>query len=289
MLKTRLWMGAVLILLALGVLVLDQRFAPWYPFLFLILLAAGYLGGRELLGLLANWPRPRAGFTLLALLLLLGGNWVRPEGVAPWSVAAGLFAAAVLGAFLVEMYHYSGPGDSVVRVALAVWVLAYLGLLPWFFAQLRWLPDPAGYAGIPRGTIALALAVFVPKGCDIGAYTVGRLIGRHRLTPLLSPKKTWEGAFGGLATAALFAVGLSRLCPAPEWGIRKAVGFGLTVGLAGLLGDLAESLVKRDGQKKDASQTLPGFGGVLDVIDAILFAAPVAYLWLTTPWLTPLG
>lgn len=289
MLKTRLWMGAILILLALGVLVLDQRLAPFFPFLLVVVLAAGYFGGRELLNLLENWPRPRAGFALPALLVLLASNWVRWENVSPWAVVASLFALAVLGAFLIEMYHYPGPGDSVLRVALTVWALAYLGLLPGFFAQLRWLPDPPGYNGVPRGTIALALAIFVPKGCDIGAYTVGRLIGRHRLTPLLSPKKTWEGAIGGVVTAALVAIGLCRLCPASEWGVLKAVGFGLTVGLIGLLGDLAESLIKRDGQKKDASQTLPGFGGVLDVVDAVVFAAPVAYLWLTVPWLTPLG
>jgi phosphatidate cytidylyltransferase len=67
------------------------------------------------------------------------------------------------------------------------------------------------------------------------------------------------------------------------------VAFAVTVGIAGMFGDLSESLIKRESQKKDASQSVPGFGGVLDVIDSVLFAAPLSFLWLTTPWLTPLG
>jgi phosphatidate cytidylyltransferase len=211
---------------------------------------------------LANWPA-RVG--------VWGGD--------PWRDVAGAFAALVLAAFLVEMATFREPGGSVNRIALAVWVVAYLGLLPSFLAQLRW---PAGGTGDDRrGVTALALAIFVPKSCDIGAYFTGRLLGRHRMTPVLSPKKTWEGLAGGLAVAALTAVGINRCVPVPA--LRDglaAAGLGLTVGAAGVLGDLAESLVKRDCRQKDASHVVPGFGGVLDVIDSIVFAAPVAYWWL---------
>src|SRR5207247_9062161 len=103
----------------------------------------------------------------------------------------------------------------------------------------------------------------------------------HRMTPVLSPKKTWEGAAGGLATAIVVTIALNRLGAnvlGECWGIE--VAFGATVGAMGMLGDLAESLVKRDCQQKDASQALPGFGGVLDVVDAVIFAAPVAFAWL---------
>jgi phosphatidate cytidylyltransferase len=122
----------------------------------------------------------------------------------------------------------------------------------------------------------------VPKCGDIGAYFTGRLLGRHRMTPVLSPKKTWEGAAGGLAAAVLAAIGIDRL--GPEAGLRgdwvREVLFGLSLGVAGMFGDLAESLIKRDCRQKDASHVVPGFGGVLDVVDAVLFAAPVAYWWL---------
>ena len=122
------------------------------------------------------------------------------------------------------------------------------------------------------------LAIFVPKCCDIGAYFTGRLFGKHRMAPVLSPKKTWEGFAGGVVASLLMAVVLNRLAPAlrDDW---LALGFGATVGVLGVLGDLAESLIKRDCQQKDASQVMPGFGGVLDVVDSIVFTAPVAYAW----------
>src|SRR5262249_20197212 len=206
---------------------------------------------------LANWP---------AHLGKLGD---------PWLWVAGTFAAVVLSAFLSEMASFREPGNSVTRIAVATWVVAYLGLLPSFFAQLGWL----GGEEKPRsGTLALALAIFVPKCCDIGAYFTGRLLGRHQMTPVLSPKKTWEGFAGGLVASAATAFGINRLgpvLPGGEWSDLAAVGFGLTVGVAGVFGDLAESLVKRDCQKKDASQVVPGFGGVLDVVDSVIFAAPV--------------
>src|SRR5262249_3000017 len=164
------------------------------------------------------------------------------------------------------------------RISLAVWITAYLGLLPCFLVQLRWLG--ALEANGRRGTAALALAIFVPKCCDIGAYFTGRWLGRHPLAPVLSPKKTWEGAIGGLAAAVLAAIGINSAGPVIPGGVLSTVGFGLALGSAGILGDLAESLIKRDCRRKDASQVVPGFGGVLDVIDSIVFAAPVAYCWL---------
>jgi phosphatidate cytidylyltransferase len=83
-----------------------------------------------------------------------------------------------------------------------------------------------------------------------------------------------------LAIAVAAAIGINRFGPALSGGLWAEVGFGITVGAAGMLGDLAESLVKRDSQQKDASQIMPGFGGVLDVVDSIVFAAPVSYCWL---------
>ena len=85
------------------------------------------------------------------------------------------------------------------------------------------------------------------------------------------------------------AVGASYYGNQPRYFVIKAVAFAVTVAAAGVFGDLAESLIKREGQKKDASQSVPGFGGVLDVIDSVLFAAPLSFLWLTMPRLSPLG
>jgi phosphatidate cytidylyltransferase len=103
------------------------------------------------------------------------------------------------------------------------------------------------------------------------------------MAPVLSPKKTWEGAIGGLIASAAVAVGINQFGPVITGGLGYEVAFGIVVGAAGMLGDLAESMIKRDCVTKDASHTIPGFGGVLDVVDAILFAAPVVY-WLLERW-----
>jgi phosphatidate cytidylyltransferase len=279
MLQTRLWMGAILTGLSVGVLVLDQRLAPWFPFLFLFLLTISLTACIELTQLLPDSGRPFAWLTEASVAAMIVANW--PGHVLqsdPWPWVVGTFATVILSAFVVEMIAFREPGESLVRIALTIWIAAYLGLLPSFFAQLRWLPG--GRDGVSCGTQALALAIFVPKCCDIGAYFTGRLLGRHAMSPILSPKKTWEGFAGGMVISIIVAVGLGRLGPVLLDSDLRAVGFGLTVGLAGVLGDLAESLIKRDCQKKDASQIVPGFGGTLDVVDAVIFAAPVAYWWL---------
>jgi phosphatidate cytidylyltransferase len=284
MLRTRLWMGAALIVLAATLLVLDQPTRPYFPFLLILAGSLATLSCLELTQLLASSSGPRLWFCLLGVLAVVLANWpayvIPGASTDPWHWVLGAFTAVVLLAFLVEMACFREPGGAVSRIALAVWTVAYLGLLPSFLFQLRFLPGDAGSSGVPRGLAALALGIFTPKVCDIGAFFTGRLLGRHPMTPLLSPKKTWEGFMGGLGLAALVAVGLNRLMPVVPGGDLGAAGFGVTVGLAGVLGDLAESLIKRDCRQKDASQVVPGFGGVLDVIDSILFAAPVAWCWL---------
>jgi phosphatidate cytidylyltransferase len=282
MLTTRLWVGSILVVLAVGMLVADQPLAPWYPFLLVFVVGLALAACRELAQLLGPQRAPQVPLCYLGVLALTLASWLvaflKPHADA-WPTVLAILTGLALAVFLYEMAHFEGSGRSVERMALTLWVVVYVGLLPCFFAQLRWLypEDPVS------GSVALALAIFVPKGCDIGAYGTGRLFGRHPMAPVLSPKKTWEGATGGLVAAALIAVAIDRLGPVAllheDWLLE--VGFGLTIGLAGMLGDLAESLIKRDCQRKDASHALPGFGGVLDVVDAVVFAAPPAYGWLT--------
>jgi phosphatidate cytidylyltransferase len=281
MLRTRLWMGAVLIGLAVGMLVVDQHLMPWAPFLFVFVVGLGLLACIEMIALLGPNRSVQAPIIYVAIVALGIASWVPHTAgivVSPWLCVLGTLSGLVLAVFVFEMARFTEAGDSVERMARTIWVIAYLGLLPGFFAQLRWLggdnPSP--------GTAALALAIFVPKMCDSGAYFTGRLLGRHKMTPVLSPKKTWEGTIGGLVGGALTAILIDRLGPAAvlQENLALEIGFGITVSVAGILGDLAESLIKRDCQKKDASQIMPGFGGVLDVVDSVIFAAPVVYVWL---------
>jgi phosphatidate cytidylyltransferase len=284
-------MGTLLITLALGALILDQRLArPWSPFLFVLVLLLSLLGCYELLQLLETRPRPPAWLCYTGITCLVASNWL-PIVIArlslrstangePWTWICLVFAAVVIAAFLVEMTAFQVPGESVARIALAVWIAAYLGLLPSFLIQLRWVRGMVEGGAEEQSTAALLLAIFVPKCGDIGAYFTGRLLGRHRMAPTLSPKKTWEGAGGGMAASILAAVGIDRLGAVVRSGWASAAVLGAALGIAGIFGDLAESLIKRDCQQKDASQVVPGFGGVLDVVDSILFAAPVAYWWI---------
>jgi phosphatidate cytidylyltransferase len=246
---------------ALALVAFDRP--PHFPGLAVLLAGLGVVSVRELRRFVPTEVRPRAVVTTLGVLAVLAANW-SPD---PWPAVALTLAGAVLVAATREVVRYTGDGTATGRLVGTVFALAYLGLLPAFLVQLRWRPD---------GDWAVLATVFVPKVGDIGAYFTGRLVGRHPMAPTLSPKKTWEGLAGGLAAAAGVSLGLPLFGSAWE-----AVGFGLAVGGAGVVGDLVESVLKRDARVKDASRAVPGFGGVLDVIDSVLFAAPVAYLWLT--------
>lgn len=285
MLRTRLWMGTLLIGLAVLLLLEDRWFAPWYPILLVCYLGASLAATREFLDLLPEAVRPAEALMLGFICVLVGFNWWSaflmtrdtPPGLGTWDLIGVCVLVGTGAAFVAEMWRFRGPDRITERIALTAFTLIYVGVLPSFLAQIRWLPRI-------DTTAALALTVFVPKGNDIGAYFVGkfltgRLLGRHHMTPLLSPKKTWQGAVGGMLASIAVALGINSVWHVLPGGWAGALGFGVTVGVAGVLGDLAESLIKRDLQTKDASASVPGFGGVLDVIDSLLFAAPIAYLW----------
>lgn len=188
---------------------------------------------------------------------------------------------ALMDAFISEMRRYQAPGHAAAGVAhLAVMVL-YVGGLVGMLVQLRIVMPPTMVAGW-SGLFPLLSMIATVKLSDTCQYFVGRSAGRRKLAPLISPGKTWEGAVGGILVATLAAAGgLTWIArggfDAPYF--AAACVYALTVAIAGLFGDLGESLLKRDAGVKDSSEWLPGFGGVLDLLDSILFAGPVAYLW----------
>jgi len=199
-----------------------------------------------------------------------------PLGKLGWPLIAT--AVAMVVAFVAEMLHYEKPGGHVVRISLAVFVICYVGLAMSFLVLLRLFHSNAW------GMAALVSLVFVAKVSDTGAYTFGKLFGRHPMSHKLSPNKTVEGAVGGIFVAAMAAVVFFQFilpwivptaAPIPWW--RSAL-FGIIIGGVGIIGDLAESLIKRDVGRKDSSGWLLGLGGVLDVLDSVLIAAPFAFL-----------
>jgi phosphatidate cytidylyltransferase len=163
-------------------------------------------------------------------------------------------------------------------VAAAVFAFVYCGVILGFLAALV-----RGYS-----VWVMLAVVFVVKACDSGAYFTGTFTPRERRRPLIpwiSPGKTWQGLIGGLVTAGLFGLGLAWLSQGVDGaGVRlplvHGVVLGVLLGLVGQLGDLSASVLKRDAQLKDAGRILPGFGGVIDMLDSLLIAAPVAYWYL---------
>jgi phosphatidate cytidylyltransferase len=278
MLHKRLVSGTILASAMAAVLLGDLQFLPYAPFLFACAMLAAIPATYEFLRLLPGTSRPRTAIVATMVILVLGTNWwplIEP-GADLWRGMLLLLVFSAIVAFLLEMATFRENATSTTRVSFTILTLIYLGLLPSFFLQLRWL-----FAEGEVGSLALAATIFVPKCGDIGAYFTGKAIGRHRFTPILSPKKTWEGFAGGMVFSVGAAIGLSTMGPLFQHGIIESVGFGLTLGLVGVLGDLAESMVKRDAGTKDAAKSIPGFGGVLDVIDSVVFAGPVAYVWFT--------
>jgi phosphatidate cytidylyltransferase len=189
----------------------------------------------------------------------------------------GALAVSVVLALLAEMTRYEGPGRVTENIAAALFAILYLGLMLGFAVRLR----------LAWGIGALASLVIVVKMGDTGAYFCGKAFGRHRMTPRLSPSKTIEGAIGSILFSVLASWAVFEwLVPITTRGVPHtgahasvlgSIAFGVLIGIAGIFGDLAESLLKRDAACKDSSSWVPGLGGVLDMLDSIILAAPLAY------------
>jgi phosphatidate cytidylyltransferase len=300
MLGTRLVTGFTMVGFLLAVLFLDEWLAPWFPLWLLLTLTATGLAALELVGLLNETSARPSGNTVFGgVLAVVLANWVphllahahrwpRLAARAPYDPLAPVdalawplltYAAVVMATFVVQSAQFERPGKTMATIAGTVLAVSYVGLLGSFLIQVRWFDGPY------HGLLPLLYLFTAAKGADTGAYTFGRLAGRHKLWPRLSPNKTVEGAVGGLvfgAAGSLLVAAIAHfVLRAPTLGWATALSFGLVVGAAAQLGDLMESMIKRDCERKDASSAVPGFGGVLDVLDSLLFAGPVAFgFWM---------
>lgn len=275
MLRTRILIGTVLVLAISGILIGDSYFLPHAPFLMMAILILGWSGTREFWHMLPVADRPHAALLAVLVPLILLSNWTNAFFVLkswPMMPVFGTFTFAFMTVIVFEMLNYTVDGGATRRIAYSVLIFIYLGLMPSFLVQLRWFARDSG--------LAITAAIFIPKVCDIFALLTGMAFGKHPMTPTLSPKKTWEGFAGGMIAAMITAIVIHTVSPTLLGTYYLATLFGIIVGLAGVIGDLAESLFKRDCHTKDASATVPGFGGILDVIDSIIYAAPVAYFLL---------
>lgn len=222
------------------------------------------------------------GWGLLAGLLLIGSSFVYLSGLtgAPKlpskanDFETGILVIFVLGLCLWQFVARSN-GSGMLAISTTLFGLMYVPWLLNFVQKINFFP------GVD-GRLYLVYFLVVTKFSDTGAYAVGSLIGRHKMVPRISPGKTWEG-FGG---AVLFSVGASLLMArlAGErlagMGTVHAVVLGLVLAVGAVIGDLIESLFKREVGAKDSGRFFPGIGGILDLLDSILFNAPLMYLYL---------
>lgn len=176
-------------------------------------------------------------------------------------------SAFVLFALLLYQYLFYKTSSVLANCGASYFSILYLGLLSSFCVEIR----------LQYGLWPLLMFVLVVKFTDIGAYTIGSICGKHKFSPKISPGKTWEGMAGAVIFAIIVAVGFAVGCDIMSWWL--AVIFGLCTAFIGQMGDLVESMIKRDAQQKDSANKVPGFGGILDIIDSPLVAAPFGYLF----------
>jgi len=183
-----------------------------------------------------------------------------------------------LGVFIRQFPQKLNPA-GIETMAVTLFGLIYVAWLGNFITRINFTSD--------QGRYFVMLLVVVTKFTDMGAYIIGSTLGRHKMIPRISPKKTWEGTAGGI----VFAIGGAVMCLcwprqlsqgilAAGMNLTHALTLGFLLGTAAVIGDLAESLIKREAGVKDSSNILPGHGGALDMLDSFLFTAPLLYVYM---------
>jgi len=253
---------AVAVGVLLGGLAIVTLFTLKVTFLVLVALAVG--------GALWEVSRAFATRNLAIPVIPVGAAGTAMLALAYWSGVQATLAAFVISVIVLLAWRLPGGAEGYVRDTTAsVFALAYLPLLATFVALMLARPD-----GPRRVVIFVALAVC----SDVGGYFAGILLGKHPMAPRISPRKTWEGLAGSLLAGLIGgAVLLVTLLHGHWW---QGALLGIAAVAAAVLGDLVESMVKRDLDIKDMGNILPGHGGVMERIDSLLIVAPVAWLLL---------
>jgi phosphatidate cytidylyltransferase len=222
------------------------------------------------------------GWGILGGLLLMVGTFLNLTGVIGRSgtparvndFETSFLILFVLGLCLRQFFSRSNTA-GILAISTTLFGLMYVPWLLNFIQKINFFP------GV-EGRYYLLYFIVITKFSDTGAYLVGSLIGRHKMIPRISPGKTWEGFGGALAVSVLVSVGFVYFLGDRMYGMNyvHAVILGLLLGLAAVVGDLIESIFKREAGIKDSGKFYPGIGGILDLLDSLLFNAPIMYLYL---------
>lgn len=255
MFKTRLISGIVLVIIALATIISGS----WI--LFFTLLAVSLIGMRELYKVMKVSDEH---VTVLELVGYLGAVLYYIAMKADFG-NYGTMAIIISMILILFVYVFGYPKYRAEQVMAAFFGMVYVAVMLSFIYLTRSLPD---------GKFLVWLIFLCSWGCDTCAYCVGMLIGKHKMAPVLSPKKSIEGAVGGVAGAALLGVIYAAATQGKmaEYALICAVG-----ALISMVGDLAASAIKRNQNIKDYGKLIPGHGGILDRFDSVIITAPVIY------------
>lgn len=185
-----------------------------------------------------------------------------------------LFIIAVLLTIFILQFTRSESNQAIVGVSTTTFGILYISWTFSFLMKLKLIQQDS----LPAGSLLVAFLLLVTKLGDIGAYFIGTYFGKHSLIPRISPKKSVEGAVGGFVFSVAAALMSKSFLPSVP--VRHLLILGCLLGILSQIGDLSESLIKRDSQVKDSAVLIPGLGGVLDLIDSILFTAPTLYFYV---------
>ncbi len=283
MLKYRIISGS---LLGAGVLVIALGSPAWFALLFI--LSFVWIGMTEVYALLRCGGFPAYNRTGIFLGLVMTTVTVFTAGRHGLALKAEFsFAALVLFVILIRSLWGHAEDRLVEAIAGTLLGICYIPFLFSFLVRVAFGWEPFGFT-TPVSSSGVTLSLYlllVVKVSDIGAYFTGMTIGKHKMFPRVSPKKSWEGAIGGvissLAVSLLFwkIAGNGRFGDLLIMRWRDAAILGLLLPVSGMVGDLCESQIKRACNAKDSGSIVPGMGGILDVIDSLLFGAPVLYIY----------
>jgi phosphatidate cytidylyltransferase len=285
MLKQRMVSGVLLA----GMVVVVANFLP-SPACWLLILAISALAQYEFYTMM-----DKANLPVFRFLGMAGGAAVvsatywtigpRPEQLAAGYCWENMALMLVALAVFVRQFPQRNNDKPIVTIACTLLGIWYVAFLMNYFTRLgfAWRDGGLLHTVGPTGRMMVLYLVAVVKISDVGAYFTGRFLGRHKLYPRLSPKKTWEGLAGGVASSLLMSLLFYHFAGGRlgvlTLGCYDALILGLLLPVVGVLGDLFESLLKRSSGVKDSGSLIPGMGGVLDVLDSLLFGAPVLYAY----------
>ncbi len=289
--QERILIGTILMASCVGLMCLDYALDVFYFYYVLVAFLVGVALYEFYCLVEKRGLRPHKYLAVLCgTVLALSSKelWFKVLGMGSQAqavrVATGVSLLAVsvliIGVFLQQILKRCA-NDALTDISITFFGVVYIGFLGSFFIKIRHLYDGRpleGYSYELSNYLFVLMVIFCCKGGDIAAYLFGRKFGRRPLIKEISPKKTVEGAVAALVFGTLVGLGWG-LAFGPWLRFRWYYGiiFGLVLAGAGLFGDLAESLAKRRLEAKDSANLIPTFGGILDVIDAPLFAAPAAY------------